>query len=70
MRKGQGLGKRLQEPALQRADEENTPCYLETVTQDARRFYERTGFGVVSQEQLLPMGPSHWIMRNRPEPII
>lgn len=61
---GQGLGTRLLEPAIKRADEENTPCYLETVSKDAKRWYERAGFVVVSQEQLLPMGPSHWIMKR------
>jgi ribosomal protein S18 acetylase RimI-like enzyme len=45
---GQGIGSRLLEPVLARADQEGLPCYLETQTQENVDFYQKRGFEVVS----------------------
>jgi len=44
---GQGIGGLLIEPILQQASEEKLPCYLETSTERAVRFYQRHGFEII-----------------------
>ncbi|NJM19939.1 MAG: GNAT family N-acetyltransferase [Richelia sp. SL_2_1] len=44
---GQGVGSLLIEPILKQASEENLPCYLETSTERAVRFYQRHGFKIL-----------------------
>lgn len=62
-----GLGSRLVEPALGRADREGLPCYLETSDPDNVPFYERFGFSVSEPSlALVPGGPTHVAMRRPP----
>lgn len=62
---GQGIGSALLQPILQRADEEEMPCYLETSTAAAVRFYQRHGFGVEDCREIVP-GLSYWKMKRAP----
>jgi ribosomal protein S18 acetylase RimI-like enzyme len=58
-----GIGTRLLERGLARADADGRPCYLETPRQDNVRFYERLGFRVEREGvAFVPDGPTHWIM--------
>jgi GNAT superfamily N-acetyltransferase len=50
--KGKGIGGRLLQPILKRADAEGLPCYLETGNPFTLPFYQRLGFTVVSEGQL------------------
>ena len=59
-----GLGSRLVEPVLQRADSEGIDCYLETSNPENVGFYERFGFRVLKDVPLLPSGPPHIAMRR------
>jgi ribosomal protein S18 acetylase RimI-like enzyme len=62
---GSGIGARLLQPGLARADRERLPCYLETPTERNVRFYERLGFQVErSGVQFAPDGPTHFTMRR------
>ena len=64
---GLGLGTRLLEPVLARADREGLPCYLETARQENVGFYERLGFRVEHEAlPLVPGGPTHWALRRPP----
>ncbi|HEU0165121.1 MAG TPA: GNAT family N-acetyltransferase [Thermomicrobiales bacterium] len=69
---GKGIGSQLIVPALERADREQLPCYLETGTEANVRFYKRAGFAVREAGiHLAPLedGPTHWtMMRPRPKP--
>ncbi|MEO0539455.1 MAG: GNAT family N-acetyltransferase [Cyanobacteria bacterium P01_A01_bin.105] len=62
---GQGIGSRLLQPVLEAADRTNRPCYLETTTTAAVRFYQRHGFEVVHQDQCL--GHQYWAMKRYPQ---
>lgn len=42
--RGRGVGSRLLDVGLRRADESNLPSYLEATTEGSRRLYERHGF--------------------------
>lgn len=66
-RQGEGIGHRLVAEVTGRAMADAVPCYLETINERAKAFYERHGFVAVSRDQLLPDGPEHWIMRLDPE---
>ena len=62
---GRGLGTRLLQPALARADADRLPCYLETAREENLAFYARAGFEVVHNAlPLVPGGPTHWGMRR------
>ena len=62
-----GLGTRLLEPTLERADREKLACYLETSDRDNIAFYERFGFEVVDDNlPLIAGGPTHAAMRREP----
>ncbi|MGB6299641.1 MAG: GNAT family N-acetyltransferase [Rivularia sp. (in: cyanobacteria)] len=47
----QGIGSLLIHPILKKADKENLPCYLETSTEKAVRFYQRNGFEIIRNEE-------------------
>lgn len=47
----QGVGSLLIKPILERADKENLPCYLETSTEKAVRFYQRNEFEIIRNEE-------------------
>lgn len=62
---GQGIGGALLQPVLQRADQEGLPCYLETSTEAAVRFYQRQGFVVEDHREITP-GLPYWKMKRAP----
>ncbi|MDX2243709.1 MAG: GNAT family N-acetyltransferase [Leptolyngbyaceae cyanobacterium bins.302] len=62
---GQGIGSKLIQPVLQAADRTKTPCYLETSTAAAMRFYQRHGFEIV--EQGLFANREYWAMKRNPQ---
>ncbi len=64
---GQGIGSALIQPVLAKADAENMPCYLETSTADAVRFYRRQGFEVVEKNELAGEDLGVWLMVRSPE---
>lgn len=61
-----GVGTSLVEPALERADADGLPSYLETSNPVNLAWYGRFGFEVV--DQLTPFGPTApvWTMRREP----
>lgn len=63
---GQGIGSALIRPVLDRADRESLPCYLETFTNEAVRFYERHGFRVVEEGPPERGGPICWVLLREP----
>jgi GNAT superfamily N-acetyltransferase len=61
--RGRGLGQRLLQRGLIRADEQGLPCYLETSKATNVGWYERLGFFVALPAlQIVPRGPTHWTM--------
>ena len=63
----QGLGRRLVQPVLDRADEEGLPCLLETSDRANVPYYERFGFTVTDDAlALVAGGPTHVAMRRNP----
>ena len=64
--RGAGLGSRLMQPILDRADDEGMPAYLEATSPLNRRLYERHGFEVTG-EIVLPKGPTMWPMWREPQ---
>jgi GNAT superfamily N-acetyltransferase len=65
-RQGQGVGGRIIAPALQRADEDGLPCYLETDKRRNLDFYGKHGFDVVYEGDIPRGGPHFWAMRRDP----
>jgi GNAT superfamily N-acetyltransferase len=61
---GRGVGGRLIQPVLARADTEALPCYLETAKERNLPFYRRHGFEVVVEDVLPGGGPRFWTMRR------
>jgi ribosomal protein S18 acetylase RimI-like enzyme len=65
---GLGVGSRLLEPAIDLADREQVPCYLETSNPEAVPFYERAGFEIDAKEvELMQGGPTYWLMTRPPQ---
>jgi len=67
-RQGQGIGGRLLEPTLDRADADDVACYLETQTEANVMFYTKHDFDVICEERepvgALPL----WFMVRPPRP--
>ena len=63
---GQGIGSLLIQPMLKKADEEGLPCYLETSTERAVRFYQRNGFEILRTGEK-PV--QFWTMKREPRSI-
>ncbi|MEO1590540.1 MAG: GNAT family N-acetyltransferase [Cyanobacteria bacterium J06632_22] len=61
---GQGIGGMLLQPVLEKADQAQVPCYLETTTTAAVRFYQRHGFEVVHQGTYV--NRTYWAMKRYP----
>lgn len=63
---GQGLGSVLLRPILEKADRDGLPCYLETSTEDAVRFYKRQGFEILWNKEVEVPGSSLklWTMKR------
>jgi GNAT superfamily N-acetyltransferase len=59
-----GLGGQLLQPILARADADGLPCYLETESADAVRFYTRHGFAVLAEADVPGIGFHYWAMRR------
>lgn len=66
-RQGEGIGRLLVEPILERADAEGLPCYLETATTANVAWYTRAGFEVVAELEPPGGAPTMWTMW-RPAP--
>ena len=63
---GQGVGGRLIQPVLARADVQGVPCYLETQTEGNVAFYEKRGFEVLSAGEVPGHGVMAWMMVREP----
>ncbi|MBD3351313.1 MAG: GNAT family N-acetyltransferase [Candidatus Lokiarchaeota archaeon] len=64
---GQGLGKKLMEYKFEELDEMQIPCYLETHDDTNVKIYEKLGFEVVYQTELLQTGLIHYSLVRYPE---
>jgi GNAT superfamily N-acetyltransferase len=62
---GRGLGSQLLGPMLDRCDREHVPAYLESSKAENVPFYERHGFQVTEEVDLL-WGPKMWLMWRPP----
>ncbi len=63
----QGVGGMLIQPVLERADNDELPCYLETSNEQNIAFYHKHGFTVV-REGAVPKSNVHvWAMVRKPE---
>lgn len=61
---GQGIGGSLLQPILNQADSEGLPCYLETSTEQAVRFYQKHGFEVLRIGEFPGNAPRLWTMKR------
>ncbi len=61
-RQRQGLGGALLRPALERADRDRLPAYLETSNAANLPLYERLGFRIAIHGRLPDDGPAIWAM--------
>lgn len=71
-RRGQGFGRALLRPVLDRADAEGLPCYLETAQPENVAFYQKLGFGVIADMVEPRSGLRLWTFRRtmRVDPIV
>ena len=60
----QGVGHSLIQPVLDQSDRQGQPCYVETSTADAVRFYQRHGFEVVKTGPFADHAPPFWILQK------
>jgi ribosomal protein S18 acetylase RimI-like enzyme len=68
-RRDQGRGSALLEEVLTRADDAHAPAYVESANERNLTFYQRHGFEVVEELELLGKGPRVWRMwRNSQTP--
>ena len=63
---GKGIGGRLLEPVMARAEEKGIPCYLEVVTETNVAFYEECGFKVIWDGDTPIQGVHVWMMLRDP----
>jgi GNAT superfamily N-acetyltransferase len=63
---GQGIGRALLTPVLQRADRDRLPCYLETFVSDNVPFYEHRGFRVIDAGVEPQSQVSFWALKREP----
>jgi ribosomal protein S18 acetylase RimI-like enzyme len=63
---GQGHGRALLQPTLDRADSDGLPCYLETTQPNNVSFYQRLGFQVLVDEVDEESGLRLWTFRRGP----
>jgi GNAT superfamily N-acetyltransferase len=64
--RGGGLGRRLIEHGLARADADGLPAFLETSRPDNVALYERFGFRLVDELGAPGNGPAIWFLRADP----
>jgi ribosomal protein S18 acetylase RimI-like enzyme len=62
----QGIGHQLIQPILAECDRTHLPCYLETSTEGALRFYQRHGFEILKTGPLVDQAPLFWTLRRQP----
>ncbi|PSR15456.1 GNAT family N-acetyltransferase [filamentous cyanobacterium CCP3] len=60
----QGVGHQLMQPGLEGSDRTGSPCYLETSTEGAVRFYRRHGFEIVKTGPFGEQVPLFWTLRR------
>ncbi len=65
-RQRQGIGGRLLQPVMARADCDHVPCYLETHLERNVHLYERYGFQVMSQATMPHSTLTIWAMLRKP----
>jgi ribosomal protein S18 acetylase RimI-like enzyme len=61
-RQGMGVDKKLMAKALEIADANNMPCYLETQNKNNVPIYQRSGFEVASDKEIPKEGLHNWGM--------
>jgi len=59
---GTGIGRALLEPALTQADNDQTPCYLETPYPETHAFYNNNGFELTAELHPVAGAPPVWTM--------
>jgi len=59
----QGIGSRLMQEGLAKADDEKLECFLETVTPEDVRFYKKHQFEVV-QNNVFAVDEQYWLMKR------
>jgi GNAT superfamily N-acetyltransferase len=63
---GQGVGIRLMEPGLKRADKQGLPTYLETHAKQNIAYYQKRGFELARAEQVPGIGLPFWCFVRQP----
>jgi ribosomal protein S18 acetylase RimI-like enzyme len=63
---GRGLGRRLLDAGIGRAEEAGLACGLATSSEGARRLYQRVGFEVSLETRPFEAGPPVWYMWRPP----
>jgi GNAT superfamily N-acetyltransferase len=66
VRQGQGLGRALLQPIMDRARADRLPCYLETTQAPNVPFYKKLGFEVISDTIEPQSGLRLWTFRRDP----
>jgi ribosomal protein S18 acetylase RimI-like enzyme len=61
---GKGIGSSLLQPVLEQADRDRLPCYLETSTESAVRFYQKHGFQILRTGKINSNAPQFWTMKR------
>ena len=64
--RGQGLGRKLLQPVMDRADAAGVPCYLETAQPDNVPFYKHLGFTQIVDLVEPESGVRLWTFRRDP----
>ena len=62
---GKGIGSRLMQVGLDRADDEELECYLETVTEEDVEFYEKHDFDIILNRGF-GVNNQYWLMTRAP----
>lgn len=60
----QGVGHQLMQPGLAGSDRTGLPCYVETSTEGAVRFYQRHGFEMVKTGPGADQAPLFWTLQR------
>lgn len=66
----EGIGGKLIQPILTRADQQGLPCYLETQTEKNVAFYQHRGFKVISQGEVPGTELKIWAMLRDSQAVI
>jgi len=67
--RGLGIGSRLLQPVLEKADAAYLPCYLETETESNVAFCEKRGFAVATAQSVPGHDLKLWTMIRQPRQI-